>query len=286
MSLSSIQLDAFLAVARERSFSRAAVKLHITQSALSQRVLNLEKSLGATLFIREPMAVRLTELGVKFLRFCQTKESLELEFIADIQSGKEDQLVGVLRVMGFSTITKSILLPVIGGFARKNPAVQLEIKSYQLRELPQQLESGQADFIFITHPLEKQGIENVLLGYEENVLIQSSINKVAEHVYLDHDEDDVTTQAFFNIQSKSPRKWQRNYLGEIYLIVEGVIEGMGRATIPLHIAENLKGIEVVSGYKPLKTPVYLAYYNQKFYTRLHQAIVKLLKEKVPAYLTK
>ena len=63
MSLSSLYLDAFVGVAKAESFSGAAKGLHITQSALSQRIKNLEDELGLTLFLRMTSGVRLTEQG-------------------------------------------------------------------------------------------------------------------------------------------------------------------------------------------------------------------------------
>ena len=67
MSLPSNRLDAFVAVARTQHFSRAAEGLFITQSALSQRVKQLEDFLGVTLFIRDREGARLTEKGERLL---------------------------------------------------------------------------------------------------------------------------------------------------------------------------------------------------------------------------
>ncbi|RDI37149.1 LysR family transcriptional regulator [Aquicella lusitana] len=273
-SLSSLQLDAFIAVARENSFSRAANKLHISQSALSQRILNLEQLLGSTLIIRESTGIRLTELGSRLLRYCQLKESLEADFLANIQTPRTEKLSGIIRIAGFSTITQSVLVPVLGELIQKHPALQIELMCKELRELPNLLESGQADFIFMTRPIDKQGIENILLGHEEYVLIQPQGKKFREDVYLDHDEEDTTTTAFFKIQNKPPERWQRSYLDDIYLIITGVQEGLGRAVVPFHIAGKLNGIEIVSGKKPLPLPVYLLHYSQSFYTRLQQCVFR------------
>ncbi len=81
MSLSSLHLDAFFAAAQSLNFSRAARDLHITQSALSQRVKALEEDLGLTLFVRLPRGVQLTEAGERLLRYCQARSSLESELI-------------------------------------------------------------------------------------------------------------------------------------------------------------------------------------------------------------
>src|ERR1700683_3915215 len=103
MSLSSSQLDAFTAVAQGLSFTKAALKLHVTQSALSQRILNLEDELETTLFIREKSGLSLTEVGLELLRHCQTRSTLEDDFLSSIKS-KTNNLSGTLRIAGFSSV--------------------------------------------------------------------------------------------------------------------------------------------------------------------------------------
>lgn len=288
MSLSSNNLDAFVEVARQKNFSVAAKKLHITQSALSQRVLNLEQDIGSTLFIREPSGVRLTELGQRLLRYCQSKELLESEFMTSIRrsnSAQSKSLSGIIRMAAFSTITRSVVVPIVAGFIKEHSELQVEIRNAELRELPSILSSGGTDFIFLNQSLEKQGIENHLLGFEENVLVQSSAKSAREDIYLDHDEEDTTTHDFLKAQGRKVPVFKRSYLDEIYSIVDGVRHGMGRAVVPMHLVESVKGIEVVSGYKPLKIPIYLTYYSQTFYTDLQKYIIESLSKEFPKYLS-
>ena len=141
MALSSHQLDAFLAVAKHKSFSRAAERLHLTQSALSQRIMNLEAELGSALLVREPAGLRLTELGQRLLRYGLAKTALEEEFLAGASAAGQG---GVLRVGGFSTVTSSVLLPALAGVRRKFPSCQFELMSRELRDLPGLLASGAA----------------------------------------------------------------------------------------------------------------------------------------------
>ncbi len=284
MSLSSNYLDAFFAVARERSFSLAAKKLHITQSALSQRVLNLEQEVGSTLFIRESSGVRLTELGQRLLRYCHSKDLLEAEFISSLQSTSPNSLSGIVRIAGFSTIIRSVVVPIVAELTQEHSQLQIEIKNQELRELPAILTSGEADFIFLNRCLEKQGVENHLLGYEENVLIQSTSKGARENIYLDHDEEDTTTFDFLKAQGRKVPSFKRSYLDEIYSIIDGVRHGIGRAVVPLHLVEGTKGIEVVKGYKSLKVPIYLNYYSQAFYTDLQKVTLDLFTKKFPKYL--
>ena len=81
MPLQSHHLEAFFTIARTQNFSKAADILHVTQSALSHRIAGLEDELGAPLFIREKVGVKLTELGSELLRYVQLKNSLEEEFV-------------------------------------------------------------------------------------------------------------------------------------------------------------------------------------------------------------
>ncbi len=286
MSLSSLHLDAFIEVARQKSFSLAAKKLHITQSALSQRVLNLEQEIGSTLFVRDSSGIRLTDLGQKLLRYCQSKELLETEFLESLSSPHQKSLHGIVRIAAFSTVLRSAVLPVVSSLTKEHSSLLVELKNQEVRDLPALLSSGATDYIFLTQPLTKQGIENHLIGYEENVLIQNLGKSLRDEIYLDHDEEDSTTLDFFKIQGKKLPIFKRSYLDEIYGIIDGVRLGLGRAVVPLHLAVQSKGVEIVPGYKSLKVPVYLSYYSQSFYTELQKEVIRRLTEEIPNYLAK
>lgn len=282
MSLSSLQLDAFQAVAREKTFSAAARALALTQSALSQRVLNLEEELGATLFVREPTGARLTATGERLLRYCQTRAALEEEF-----RGGELATTGALRVAGFSTLNRSLVLPVLAEYAGAHPGVKPELLSAELRDLPSYLQSGRADFVFVTRPIEREGVESVLLGEERNVLIRPAASRTAKKYparYLDHDADDTTTLEYLRAQGKKPPRIERAYLGEIYAILDAVRLGLGQAVVPAHLAREAKGVEIVPGQRPLSIPVYLCRYTQAFYPALQAAAFSALREGVAARL--
>src|SRR5437867_4099333 len=105
MKISSHSLEAFLCVARLGKFAKAAESLGISQSALSQRILNLESQLETTLFVRNRAGSRLTPEGEDLLRYAQAQEILEEEYLKS-KGGKG--LNGSLRVGGFSSITRSL----------------------------------------------------------------------------------------------------------------------------------------------------------------------------------
>lgn len=135
MSLNSAGLDAFYVCAQTKNFTRAAEQLFITQSALSQRIKNLEEEIGATLLVRDRTGVRLTEPGEKLLRYCQTRNQLEQNLISDF-GGASSSIQGVLRVAGFSSVLRSLVIPTCRKIFTEAPQIQIQIFGRELSELP------------------------------------------------------------------------------------------------------------------------------------------------------
>jgi DNA-binding transcriptional LysR family regulator len=281
MSLSSLQLDAFLAVARSGSFSEAAARLGLTQSALSQRVLNLESELERTLFIRESAGTRLSEEGETLLRYAQAKESMEAEMLQQLKAGEtRGQVSGLLRVAGFSTVVRSLVLPKLGALGRKHPGLRFELLTRELREIPELLRSGRVDLALSTQPLERAGYESVHIGWEENVLIEAAgagrSANARMSVFLDHDEDDTTTRDFWKLQKKAPKSYERAYFDEAYALVDAVAQGLGRAVVPKHWLTEAKGVRQVAGLKALKVPVFLLRAARTYRPQAHEIVYENL----------
>lgn len=98
MALLHPQLEAFLAVIEEGGFERAAGRLCITPSALSQRIKGLEDRLGAVLVRRSVPAVA-TPAGEKLLRRAQSMRLLESETLADFRPGEETDRVARITIL-------------------------------------------------------------------------------------------------------------------------------------------------------------------------------------------
>ncbi len=276
MSLSSLGLDAFFEVARCGHFSQAAKALNVTQSALSQRIKNLETDLGTALFIRDKAGARLTESGEKLLRYCRLRESMEAQVLHDVAQAKPgDSLVGSLRIAGFSTILRSVVMPSLTELVEENPGVSLELLSRELRDIPALLRTGACDLAFTDDEVSIPGVKSVRVGYEENVLIEP-INGRSEG-YLDHDSLDRTTMKFLKSQGQEI-SGRRLYLDEIYGILDGVELGWGRAVVPKHLLDGRTGIRMVAGMKPLRTPVYLSYFDSPLMPQLLKLAVDVLKK--------
>ncbi len=275
MSLSSLGLDAFFEVARTGNFSVAAKALSVTQSALSQRIKNLETDLRTALFIRDKTGARLTESGEKLLRYCRLRESMEAQVLHDVAQAKPgDSLVGSLRVAGFSTVLRSLVLPSLSPLVQANPGVSVELMSRELRDIPGLLRTGACDLALTDDELSLTGVKSVRVGFEENVLIEPATG--GGDGYLDHDSHDRTTMKYLRSQGQEI-SGRRLYLDEIYGILDGVALGWGRAVVPKHLLEGRPGIRQVAGMKPLRTPVYLSHYDSPLTPSLIKLAVEALR---------
>jgi DNA-binding transcriptional LysR family regulator len=280
MGLSSLQLEAFVEVAKNKSFSRAAEVLHITQSALSQRIINLEREIETSLLIRDPAGLRLTSAGEELLRYCRAKAELEVETLGRL--AQKVGASGTVRVAGFSSIMRSMVLPVIAHFANMNPGIRVELFNRELRDLLPLLMRNEVDFILTTHKSHRLEIESHELGTEDYVLVQPKSGKLERKVYLDHDTEDTITQEYLKLQKGKFPKIERDFLDEVYAIIDGVALGLGQAVLPKHLVVHDRRLKVVAGQVPLRIPFYLQYYRQPYYSQLHMDVVRVLREKIPS----
>lgn len=119
-------LLAFVAVARERSFTKAAAKLGVSQSALSHTIRDLEARLGIRLLTRTTRSVAPTEAGERLLNSAAPRfEEIEAE-LAAIRELREKP-AGTIRVTATEFAADTIILPKIARLLRDYPDVRIEI---------------------------------------------------------------------------------------------------------------------------------------------------------------
>ncbi len=160
------QIRYVLAVAEERSFSRAAVRLHLAQPSLSQQIAKLEKMLGVILFHRLPQHVELTDAGQRFVQVAQglvdQAEGLERE-MRSYASGETGKLL-----VGSLPITGAYVLPrVIPDFTKRFPGVELQLIEETSSRLEQLLVRGKIDISLLTMPIADPNLEAIPAIHEE-----------------------------------------------------------------------------------------------------------------------
>lgn len=118
-------LEAFIAVAQERSFTRAAARLGVSQSALSQTVRGLEARLGIRLLARTTRRVAPTEAGERLLRGIAPRfEEIQSE-LASLQL--REKPAGTIRITATENAAEAVLWPVLRRFLPDYPDIKVEI---------------------------------------------------------------------------------------------------------------------------------------------------------------
>jgi DNA-binding transcriptional LysR family regulator len=147
----------FYQVARWSSFSRAADQLHLTQSAVSQAIKNLEFQLGMPLFFRRTRQVLLTDEGQlllahveQALNYLKTAENKLME-IKNLQAGQ-------LHIGASDTVTRYFLLPRLERFVRTYPGITLRLINRTSTQLLELLKKGAIDLAMVTVPGELTGL--------------------------------------------------------------------------------------------------------------------------------
>lgn len=176
-------MEYFTVLARERSFTKAAEKLHITQQSLSSHIASLEKELDCQLVIRR-IPLGLTYAGEVFLqyaeKYCQTQMTLLREF-NDISHNQK----GLLRIGAASARGRSILPPVISKFQQDYPNIRIDLTEGSNDTLCQLLRQGELDLAIGDFPdnipdicLRDFYLENTAL-YISRALFQSTYSEKA-----------------------------------------------------------------------------------------------------------
>ncbi len=131
------QLETFLAVAEERSFSRAAVRMHRTQPAISQVIRKLEESVGESLFDRAARDGSLTAAGTLLRDYAQRLLALRRE--ASSALGELKSLERGHLQLAANEYTCMYLLPAIDAFRREFPHVNVTVHRTLASRVPEEL---------------------------------------------------------------------------------------------------------------------------------------------------
>lgn len=164
-------MDYFVMVARERSFSRAAERLHITQQTLSAHIAKLEGELGTKLLVRS-IPLELTYAGEVFLEYAldfqRRASSLEREF----QDITENQR-GLLRIGINYTRGDIVIPPLLIRFQQEYPNIAIRLVGEINTNLSALLENGEIDLAIAPLPVVPPAVQTEDFYQEEYVLVVS-----------------------------------------------------------------------------------------------------------------
>jgi len=163
-------LLAFLAVARARSFTRAAAQMGVSQSALSHTIRGLEERLGIRLLTRTTRSVAPTEAGERLLRDIGPHFD-EIDLALDALSELKEKPSGTIRINSSEHAADTILWPRLAEFLPRYPDVTVEIRAdYMLTDIvAERFDAG----VRLGEHVEKDMVA-VRIGPEERLLVVGS----------------------------------------------------------------------------------------------------------------
>jgi LysR family transcriptional regulator, transcriptional activator of the cysJI operon len=222
----------FRAVARELSFSRAGLALHLSQSAVSQQIAALELELGGPLFDRSRRRVRLTPAGAALLNrvdpllgdFAEARRAV---------AAARGAVEGKLRVASSRTVGTYVLPRLLAMLGRRHPTLRLEISIENSERVIHTLLSGHADVGYVEDRVANPGVVLTPLLEDELVVVAAASHRFAQmrEVPL----PDLAAESLIVRESGSgTRRVSEEHLQAAGVIVDG-----------LHIVAELTGIEAI-----------------------------------------
>lgn len=177
------RLRAFLAVADEGSFTRAAARLHVAQQALSATVRRLERELGARLFERTTRAVKLTPAGEAMLDAARRALG-ELEQGISEARRIDRRGRGTLAVGVMAGAALELTDPILTAFASELPDTEVALDPHLYDDPSAGLRAGTSDVALLRPPLDERGLELRRLFAEPRVASLSARHPLARKAEL------------------------------------------------------------------------------------------------------
>ena len=181
-----LELQVFLTVATEHSFSRAAARLHRTQPAVSQAVKRLEDELNERLFDRSSKGGLLTEAGQILLDYAERLTRLKDEAesaVRELQNLRRGRVT-----IGINESAVHVLLPIIERFRKEHPKAQVEARRVPARQIAVEVLRRTLDFGVLTFPPRERGLQSVSLGEDELVMLMHPKHPLAKRNQVSMEE--------------------------------------------------------------------------------------------------
>jgi len=248
------QLRAFTVVARNRSFVRAAAELHLTPSAVSLQMKELEGAIGIPLFSRNGKGVALTESGEVLLVY--VRKALQLLKEADEALTRLNGPNPGLVAVGIASNAKYFLPRLLASFRQSRPEAELRVSVANRMQLVRQLCDGEVDLAIMGAPPREIETRAEAFAPQPLGIIASPRHPLAgrqaipvelleDYEFIVREPGSGTRAAmenFFREANVAPMRTIE--MGSNETIKQAVIENMGLAFLSLHTV----GLEIRTGH--------------------------------------
>jgi len=172
MRLLSPQLQTFLAIVKYKTVHAAASELHLTQTAVTQRIRVLETRLMTSLFVRSRRGMLLTIEGEALLRYCHEVQELEGETLSCITGAGIEKNISICMT-GPTTIMHSRIIPDCITVMKQFPRLLLQFDINDNENRVKSLRRGESQLAIIEHSSLSEEMEKKDLKLEHYILVAS-----------------------------------------------------------------------------------------------------------------
>jgi len=227
------QLENAIKISESESINQASMNLYLTQSALNQQLLRLEKELGVKLFQRSKAGISATEAGVVFLEYARKFLDLKRE-LASVMSDYSEYKTGKIKI-GLPTVRGyELFTNVFPAFHEKYPLIKLEPLELSVRRQKYLLSRGDIDLAFMTLT-ESDESEDVFIPIknEEIFLVMPDTDSLAKSRKSDEMELNMLKDKKFVLIYKDStlRKFTDRLFAEAGFIPDILLETSNHQTI-------------------------------------------------------
>lgn len=243
------QLRAFCYVVEERSFSRAAGRMFITQPAISMQIKSLEREIGQPLFDRSKKEVLATEAG-KVLYTHAKRIFQEMDYARN-EIDKVQQLVRGTLTMGCSDTVSSYILPsLLSVFIKQYPFLTITVQNRPSLLITEMVLQGSAEIGFVTMPMKDAHL-SIRPFYTYSVVAVCA----TDHAYAQQSRADLSSLTKHRLLLLEPGTKSRMLLDEAFSrakITPASIMGFGSVEVQKAFAKKGIGIAIVPDFSVKK----------------------------------
>src|SRR6266851_9468793 len=225
------QLEVFLAVAREKRFSRAAEKLFRTQSAVSQTIRKLEDELGEALFDRSSREGILTDAGQVLYEYAEKLLNLRTEAVESLAELREVQK-GKL-VIAANEFTALYLLPVLAEFRRLHPMIKIIVQRSLGSHIPDDLARHTVEMGVLSYNPQQPHLRSIVVYLDELVFVVPPRHPLAKAHHV-------------SIRQLGAESFVAHIVSSPYR--EKVIQAFKRHKTPLHMDIELPTLQAIKRF--------------------------------------
>jgi DNA-binding transcriptional LysR family regulator len=285
-----LHIECFLEVAKQLSFTKAALELGLPQPVVSKQIKQLEEALKTQLFIRSKREVSLSKQGLQLKNKLGPSFRQITECIDNL--GNSDSIVeGQLRIASLREFGQSILSKLLADWALIHPETNVQLELLPSKEIIEKLKLGTIDAAIVYSEIISENINLYSIRHQEVVLVANpnvsdlTNTNYAKQAFVRYSEDEYILEKVLkkHLQKRKLSKLNIKFQCRSHFALRNfILNYPAFAALPLNLVEediDRGDLKLVSS-KVEKSPLYLAVNNLEYEPSMTKSLRKFLQERL------